>query len=127
MEPTGYGSLSFEDVVSIVKNRYRPGHLVLIEAHVDRLWRTCHSLPELLEQLDGELEKSMNAAHKIDPANQKLIDKRFCTLVINELAKRFGDDLHLVSNLQEIVNTGSTLKEIQLRVQYEINTKKLGS
>jgi hypothetical protein len=82
------------------------------------------TMAELLDRLDAQLQKSLGTA-RIDPAYQVLIDNRFRTLVLNELNKNFAADLRLVSNLEDIINNGSTLKEIQLKVQFEINSKKL--
>lgn len=121
---SGYTSLSLKDVALIVKDRYRPAQYAVLKPHLEDFRKVCHSIPELFEKLDGFLNQSMMASSQLDPVHKALIDKRFKTLVRNELSKRFGDEIHLVRNLDDIIGSSRSLKEIQVKVQVEISNKK---
>jgi hypothetical protein len=61
--------------------------------------RENQKLSRVKNKLDDHLQRSLGPTTSIDPAMQALIDKRFRTLVTHELSKRFGVELHQVTNL----------------------------
>jgi len=124
MQPDGYHSLSPEDVALIVQDRYRTALYSVLKPHLERFRKASSSMQELFERLDGFLSESMISSVTLDPAHRVMIDKSFRTLVKKELHKRFGDDIHLITDLEQMITSSSSLKEIQLKAQVEITHKK---
>lgn len=127
MKPHGL-VLSADELVLILRRRYTSAQLALLAPHLEAFGQISGSLQEFLERTDYQLAHSAKPPTELDPSQQKLIDNRFKSLVQNELRKRFDDDIHMVKNLDEIIDSGKSLKEIQVRVQAEItNLKSLKS
>ncbi len=124
MEAATYATLSFQEIDAIVRNHYRAGHYAILRQHLNEYWKAASSLPELIARLDGQLNVATFPSQQLDPAHRALIDNRFRTLVMNELNKKFGNDLKLVDNLAELVNAAPSLKEVQVKVQYAISQRK---